>query len=95
MSMSTHPLANAKAHLSELVSRVQAHRERVTITVHGKASAVLVSPDDLERMEETIAVLTDADRMLQLVASESDLSAGRTESLDDVREAMRARGWSG
>ena len=95
MTMSTHSLADAKAHLSELVSRVQAHHERVTITVHGKASAVLISPDDLERMEETIAALTDADLMLQLVASESDLSAGRTESLDDVREAMRARGWSG
>ena len=93
--MSTHSLADAKAHLSELVSRVQAHHERVTITVHGKASAVLISPDDLERMEETITVLVDADLMLQLVASESDPSAGRTESLDDVREAMRTRGWFG
>ena len=95
MTMSTHSLTDAKARLSELVSRVQAHHERVTITLHGKASAVLISPDDLERMEETIAALTDADLTLQLVASESDLSAGRTESLDDVREAMRARGWSG
>lgn len=95
VTMSTHSLADAKAHLSELVSRVQAHHERVTVTVHGKASAVLLSPDDLERMEETIAVLTDSDLVQQLIASESDLSAGRTESLDDVREAMRARGWSG
>jgi antitoxin YefM len=95
MTMSSHSLADAKAHLSELVSRVQAHHERVTVTVHGKASAVLLSPDDLERLEETIAVLADSDLMQQLIASESDLSAGRTESLDDVREAMRARGWSG
>ena len=95
VTMSTHSLADAKAHLSELVSRVQAYHERVTVTVHGKASAVLLSPDDLERLEETIAVLADSDLMQQLIASESDLSAGRTESLDDVREAMRARGWSG
>ena len=95
MTMSTHSLADAKAHLSELVGRVQAHHERVTVTVHGKASAVLLSPEDLERMEETIAVLADSELMKQLIASESDLAAGRTETLDEVREAMRSRGWSG
>ena len=93
--MSTHSLADAKAHLSELVGRVQAHHERVTVTVHGKASAVLLSPEDLERMEETIAVLADSELVKQLIASESDLAAGRTETLDEVREAMRSRGWSG
>lgn len=92
--MSTHSLADAKAHLSELVGRVQAHHERVTVTVHGKASAVLLSPEDLQRMEETIAVLADSELMKQLIASESDLAAGRTETLDEVREAMRSRGWS-
>lgn len=81
--------------LSELVGRVQAHHERVTVTVHGKPSAVLLAPDDLERMEETIAVLADSSLMKQLIDSESDLAAGRTESLQDVRETMRARGWSG
>jgi antitoxin YefM len=95
MTMSTHSLAEAKAHLSELVGRVQAHHERVTVTVHGKPSAVLLAPDDLERMEETIAVLADSSLMKQLIDSESDLAAGRTESLQDVRETMRARGWSG
>jgi antitoxin YefM len=93
--MSTHSLADAKAHLSELIGRVQAHHERVTVTVHGKVSAVLLSPDDLERMEETIAVLSDSDLVQQLLASESDLATGRTETLDEVREAMRSRGWSG
>lgn len=93
--MSTHSLADAKAHLSELVGRVQAHHERVTVTVHGKASAVLLSPDDLERMEETIAVLADTALVQQLINSEADLAAGRTETLDDVREAMRSRGWPG
>ncbi|MGB3684201.1 MAG: type II toxin-antitoxin system Phd/YefM family antitoxin, partial [Ornithinimicrobium sp.] len=36
------PLASVKAHLSELVGRVHAQHERVTVTVHGKPSAVLV-----------------------------------------------------
>ena len=32
------PLAEVKAHLSELVNRVSTQHERVTITVHGKDS---------------------------------------------------------
>ena len=48
-----------------------------------------------QSVEETIAVLADSSMMKQLIDSESDLAAGRTESLLDVRETMRARGWSG
>ena len=95
LTMSIHSIAEAKAHLSELVGRVHAHHERITVTVHGTPSAVLLSPDDLERMEETIAVLSDSTLMAQLIESEGDLRADRMESLDDVREAMRLRGWSG
>ena len=47
-TMSTMSLAEAKAHLSEVVNRVSTQRERVTVTVHGRASAVLLAPDDLE-----------------------------------------------
>lgn len=94
MTMSTHSLADAKAHLSELVNRVHTHHERVTVTVHGTPSAVLLSPDDLDRMEETIAVLSDSALMNQLIDAESDLGAGRVEDLDAVGEAMRTRGWS-
>jgi len=86
--MSIHSIAEAKAHLSELVSRVHAHHERITVTVHGTPSAVLLSPDDLERMEETIAVLSDSALMAQLIEAQGDLRADRMESLDDVREAV-------
>ena len=54
------PLAEVKAHLSELVGRVGSQHERVTVTVHGRPSAVLMAVDDLESLEETIAVLSDA-----------------------------------
>ncbi len=45
--------------MAPLVARVGAHHERVTVTVHGRPTAVLVAVDDLEAMEETIAVLSD------------------------------------
>ncbi len=85
------PLAEVKAHLSEVVSRVNGQHERVTVTVHGQASAVILSPDDLERLEETIAVLADETLIRDLTAPEVDLAAGRVEEADSLAAAMRAR----
>lgn len=59
VTMTTMPLGEVKAHLSELVGRVHDHHERITVTVHGHASAVLVAVEDLERLEETLKILSD------------------------------------
>ena len=53
LTMTVLPLGDVKSHLSELVGRVHDHHERVTVTVHGRPSAVLIAPEDLERLEET------------------------------------------
>lgn len=89
--MTTFSLAEAKAHLSEVVNRVSTQHERITVTVHGRPSAVLLAPEDLERLEETIAVLADGDLVRDLVQAEADVAAGRVESADELAEAMRAR----
>lgn len=70
------PLAVVKSHLSELVGRVQREHERVTVTVHGRPSAVLLALDDLEALEETIAVLADGEALRQLAASDAELARG-------------------
>lgn len=90
-TMSIMSLAEAKAHLSEVVNRVSAQHERVTVTVHGRPSAVLLAPEDLERLEETIAVLADNELLLQLSQSEQDLAAGRVETADELAGAMGQR----
>ena len=91
MSSSSMSLAEAKAHLSEVVNRVGTQHERVLVTVHGTPSAVLIAPADLEALEETIAVLSDGDTVARLAASEAELAAGRGESQADLATAMRAR----
>ncbi len=89
--MSVLPLAEVKSHLSELVSRVAGQHERVTVTVHGRPSAVLLAIEDLEALEETIAVLSDSDTVRQLVDSETELSRGEGETEEQLAEAMRRR----
>ncbi len=57
--MRTLPLSEAKAKLSELVDGVVSRDDRVTITRNGRPAAVLLSPDEVESWEETIAILRD------------------------------------
>ena len=88
---STLPLAEVKAHLSELVGRVSTQHDRVTVTVHGRPSAVLVAVEDLEALEETIVALSDSEAMRQLAQSDAELARGEGESEADLAEAMRRR----
>lgn len=90
--MSTVPLGEAKAHLSELVGRVHDFHERVTVTVHGRPSAVLLAVEDLERLEETIAVLSDPATLRRLAESDAELARGETVSAEELAEAMARRG---
>lgn len=45
------PVTQARADLSNLVNEVVYNNERITLTRHGKALAVLVSPEDAQRLE--------------------------------------------
>ena len=85
------PLAEVKSYLSELVSRVSTHHERVTVTVHGHPSAVLLAVDDLESLEETIAILSDSEAMRQLAEAESEVAQGSGESEEQLARAMQRR----
>lgn len=91
MTTTTTSLAEAKAHLSELVNRVSTHHERVTVTVHGAPSAVLIAPEDLESREETLEILADADTMRRMAAADRELADGAGESESDLAAAMRRR----
>lgn len=84
-------LAEVKAHLSELVALVGSQHERITVTVHGRPAAVLLSVDDLEALEETIAVLSDAAALSALERAEAELAKGKGEDEESLAAAMRAR----
>jgi antitoxin YefM len=89
--MTVLPLGDVKSHLSEIVGRVHDHHERVTVTVHGKPSAVLIAPEDLEALEETLEIMRDAATMNRLAESDAELARGEHVSAEELAEAMRRR----
>jgi antitoxin YefM len=91
VTMTSLPLGEVKSHLSELVSRVHEHHERVTVTVHGRPSAVLVAVDDLDQLEESLAIMRDADTLRRLAQSDAELARGEEVSADELAETIRRR----
>lgn len=87
VAMSTDSLRNVKDRFSEFVDRVAREHERVVVTRNGRPAAVLISPEDLASLEETLELLSDEAAIKELVAAEAAVAAG-----DVVRgvEAVRA-----
>jgi prevent-host-death family protein len=88
----TLPLSSVKSHLSELVDRVEDQHDRVVVTRNGKPAAVLISPDDLESLEETLAILSDPAAMHQIRESEQSIADGESgASLADLQAQLAHR----
>ncbi|WP_024285092.1 type II toxin-antitoxin system Phd/YefM family antitoxin [Cellulomonas sp. KRMCY2] len=83
----TTSLANVKAHLSAIVGSVHDTHERVVITRNGEPAAVLVSPDDLASLEETLDILSDKALMAQVAHARAEIDAGETVELPALRRA--------
>jgi prevent-host-death family protein len=89
--METQSLAEVKNRLSEFVERVSSQHDRVTITRNGRPAAVLVSPEDLDSLEETLSILGSAKEVEALRKGLADLDAGRTIGLDELKAELGLR----
>lgn len=88
----TLPLSSVKAHLSELVDRVEDQHDRVVLTRNGRPAAVLISHDDLESLEETLAILSDPAITTQIHESEQALAGGEVATtLTELGTELRNR----
>jgi antitoxin YefM len=75
------PLAEVKNRLSEVVERLEREHGRVVITKHGRPAAVMLSLEDLESLEETLAILSDPELVAAVGEADAEVAAGRTTRL--------------
>ena len=78
------PLAEVKAKLSQLVADIATTDEEVTITKNGQATAVLVSYEEFESWQETLAVLSDQELVKEIHTGMQQLKQGRDKPLTDT-----------
>lgn len=89
--MTTVPLADAKARLSELVASATATHERTVITRNGKPVAALLSIEDLESLEETLEIMSDPKLMAKIRKGERSAARGELHGEAEVRADLAAR----
>ena len=91
LAMTELPLADARNRLSELVADVEQTQERVMITKHGHPAAVLISPDDLASLEETLDVLSDPDALADIREAEAEAGRGEYTSAAQMQLLLEER----
>ncbi len=79
--MTTDSLRNVKDRFSEFVDRVDREHERIVVTRNSRPAAVMISPDELTSLEDTLELLSDQEAMRELdearrAASEGDFITG-------------------
>ncbi|MFE4545462.1 type II toxin-antitoxin system Phd/YefM family antitoxin [Arthrobacter sp. NPDC056727] len=83
--MKTISLSEAKDKLSALVEEADKTHEIIQITRHGHPSAVLMSAEDLESLQETIHWLSQPGIREDLAQAKRDIAEGNTTSGEDLR----------
>ena len=80
----TLPFSEVKAHLSEMADRVESQHDRILVTRNGRPSFVLMSPDDLESLEETLDIMSDDELVESLRRSLREAAEGKLLPLPDA-----------
>jgi len=86
--MTTLPLSEVKARLSEIADEVDRTHDRVHVTRNGREYVVLMSAEDLESLEATLELLKDEVALARLREAEA---AEDLISVDDMAELMSKR----
>jgi antitoxin YefM len=84
-------LADVKNRLSEVVERLEREHGRVVITKHGRPAAVVLNVEDLEGLEETLELLSDARAMRRVRQGQSEIAAAETVELTKEQALALAR----
>ena len=87
--MTTQSLRDVRDHLSEVIDRVEHQHDRVVVTRNGRPAAVILSPDDLAQLEETIDVLSDPRALADI--READTAYAREDVLRGADEVRKLR----
>jgi prevent-host-death family protein len=80
----TLPLAEIKKRLSEIVEGIEQKHDRVVLTRNGRPAAVILSPDDLESLEETLAILSNPGAIQDIRQAESEIEKADIVTADQL-----------
>jgi antitoxin YefM len=89
--MTTLPLSDVKARLSEIAEEVDRTHERVHITRNGREYVVLISAEDLESIEATLELLSHPAAQQRMAKSQQEIDRGEGLTPDQVEQSLKER----
>lgn len=78
------PISDVRAHLQELVNKVNQNFDRVIITINGQPKATLVSLEELESLEETAEILAIPGAKERIKKGAEQIKKGEFVPLSDI-----------
>lgn len=87
----TLPLAQVKSKFSEMIDRVEHTHDRIVVTRNGRPAAVMISPDDLASLEDTLELLSDPDAMRELTEAKHAAATGDYITGDELRARFASK----
>ncbi|MDQ2846336.1 MAG: type II toxin-antitoxin system Phd/YefM family antitoxin [Actinomycetota bacterium] len=90
--MTTLPVAAARAQLSRLIDATTTTHERFEITRNGHRAAVLMSADDYDILQDTIAVLSVSELLTAHHEGRAAIDSGDYLDADQLTHSMREAG---
>ncbi|MCB1030108.1 MAG: type II toxin-antitoxin system Phd/YefM family antitoxin [Acidimicrobiales bacterium] len=87
----TLPLAHVKSKFSEMVDRVEHTQDRIVVTRNGRPAAVMISPDELASLEDTLELLSDPVAMGELAEAREAHARGDYVTGNELRSRFTQR----
>lgn len=86
--VNTINLKQLRPKLPEIIKEIDSKLERYIVTKRGKPVAVMISPDDLDSLLETIEILSDKETVRRIKKAEKEIKEGKTVPLEELRKRI-------
>ncbi|MGB5756353.1 MAG: type II toxin-antitoxin system Phd/YefM family antitoxin [Acidimicrobiales bacterium] len=87
----TFPLAQVKSRFSEMVDRVEHTHDRIVVTRNGRPAAVMISPDELASLEDTLELLSDPEALAELAEARQAHAVGDYVTGEELRARFTSK----
>jgi antitoxin YefM len=91
MAMETLSITEAKNRFTELADRAAAEHDHFTVTRNGRPHVLVVSVAEWDALQETIAVLSDAQTRADLAESEEAAQGGDFTTEEEMQAILDGR----
>lgn len=83
--MDTVAISDFRSNLPKLINKVSEQLERIVVTVSGKPKAVVISPEELESLEETAEILSTPGAYKKIMKGVKEAKKGKGIPLSEFR----------